>query len=515
MAGYSKSNRGNQVMNQKKVGVLLSYGQIIITVLANLLYTPIMLRFLGQSEYGVYSLSNSVIGYFALLYTGMSSTYLRYYSVYNENNDRQAIGKLNGLFLLLFSLIGSVSLIAGLLVAGNLEYILGSGLTEYEFSLAKVLFIIMSFNMALLMPKTVFAAIVIAQEQFIFIKALGICTALFGPLLSILLLYFGFGSIGMSIVALTLTLTDLLVNIWYCRAKLKLPFIFSQLPYKLLPGMAAFSVFIMIQGIMDQFNWHLGKILLSYVADSAAIAVYTIGLQIDLLFSSMAAAFFGVVVPQIYRLVHDGKTDEITYIWIKVGRYQFYVLFFIWAAFLIFGRNFVQLWAGADYDDAYWVAIILITPIVIHLCQVLGMEILRAYNKHAQWVMIHLLFSAAGFIISIPFAMKYGAIGVAVGTGINTFIVTNIYDNWYYYKAGKLDVFKFFKNFAGFLPAAAVTMLTGGFMAYVFNADSWWNFSALIFGFNIIYLLIMYVLAMNNEEKIILKNALRKISCRF
>lgn len=502
-------------MNQKKVGVLLSYGNIIITILANLIYTPIMLRILGQNEYGVYSLSNSIIGYFSLLYMGMSSTYLRYYSVYNKNNDRQAIAKLNGLFLVLFSVIGGISLLMGLMASGNLEYILGNGLTKQEFSLAKILFVIMSLNMALLMPKTVFASLVIAQERFIFIKSLGILTALLGPLLSLVLLYHGFGSIGMSLAVLSLTLLDLLINIWYCKAKLKLPFSFTQLPYKLLPGMAAFSVFIMIQGIMDQFNWHLGKILLSYVADSAAIAVYTVGLQIDLLFSSMASAFFGVVVPQIYRLVQEGRTDDVTHLWIKVGRYQFYVLFFIWVAFLFFGRAFMRLWAGAGYDDAYWVAITLITPIVIHLCQVLGMEILRAYNKHAQWVMVHLAFAVAGFILSIPFAMKYGAIGVAIGTAINSFIVTNIYDNWYYYKAGRLDVFKFFRNFAGFLPAALVTILVGGFMSYAFHVDSWRVFFLLILVFMVLYSMIMYSIAMNKEEKQILKNGIYRIRSRF
>ena len=36
-------------MNQKKAGVLLSYGQIAVMMLSNLLYTPIMLRMLGQN----------------------------------------------------------------------------------------------------------------------------------------------------------------------------------------------------------------------------------------------------------------------------------------------------------------------------------------------------------------------------------------------------------------------------------------------------------------------------------
>ena len=83
-------------MSQKKIGVLLSYVQIAVTILVNLLYTPVMLRLLGQSEYGVYSLSNSVIGYFALLYMGMTSRYMRYYSRYEKQGDHQAVAKLNG-----------------------------------------------------------------------------------------------------------------------------------------------------------------------------------------------------------------------------------------------------------------------------------------------------------------------------------------------------------------------------------------------------------------------------------
>ena len=106
-------------MNQKKLGAILSYIQIIVTILVNLLYTPIMLRLLGQSEYGIYSLSSSVIGYLALLYAGMTSTYLRYYSQYKKKDDKSSVARLNGLFLLLFSVLGGCALIVGIILAYN------------------------------------------------------------------------------------------------------------------------------------------------------------------------------------------------------------------------------------------------------------------------------------------------------------------------------------------------------------------------------------------------------------
>ena len=499
-------------MNQKKAGVLLSYGQIAVMMLSNLLYTPIMLRMLGQNEYGVYSLSSSVIGYFALLYAGMSSTYLRYYSSYRAKGDEAGIAKLNGLFLILFSGMGLLALLFGLVMSFDLKTILGSGLTEAELSLAHILFVIMSVNMALLMPKTVFAALVISQERFIFIKSLGTVTAILSPVFNLILLYQGYGSVGMSIVVLALTMADLLVNIWYCHFKLSCRFDFRKLPFYLLPGMLSFSVFLVLQGIMDQLNWHLGKILLSYVADSVAIAVYSVGLQIDLLFYGMANAVYGVVVPQIYRLVQEQKLEELTQLWIKVGRYQFFVLFFIWTAFMTFGQSFIQLWAGHGYDDAYWIAVILMTPIVIHLCQVMGMEVLRAYNKHAQWVLVHLLFAVFGFVLCIPLAKLYGAIGVAIGTCISSFLVANIYDNWYYYKAGNLDVFRFFRNFSGFLPAVLAVLLSVNILSYLFPVSSWFDFTAVMMCFTLLYCVIMYTLGMNSSERMQVKKIMRRCS---
>ena len=50
-------------INQRKAGVMLSYTSEAVKILSSLLYTPIMLRLLGQSEYGLYSLVHSVVAY--------------------------------------------------------------------------------------------------------------------------------------------------------------------------------------------------------------------------------------------------------------------------------------------------------------------------------------------------------------------------------------------------------------------------------------------------------------------
>ena len=87
--------------SQRKIGVLLSYTSQVIQILSGLIYTPIMLRLLGQSEYGLYQLVYSVVSYLGLLSLGFGSSYIRFYSRYKVNNDDKGIAKLNGMFMIM------------------------------------------------------------------------------------------------------------------------------------------------------------------------------------------------------------------------------------------------------------------------------------------------------------------------------------------------------------------------------------------------------------------------------
>ena len=53
-----------QNTKQIKIGAILSYFSIILNVGAGLLYTPWMVKMIGQSQYGLYTLANSLISLF-------------------------------------------------------------------------------------------------------------------------------------------------------------------------------------------------------------------------------------------------------------------------------------------------------------------------------------------------------------------------------------------------------------------------------------------------------------------
>jgi O-antigen/teichoic acid export membrane protein len=123
-------------MNQSrqiKIGAVLSYLQMGLGVLVNLIYIPLMIRILGKAEYGLYSVVSSTVSMLSILNLGFSSSFIRYYSKYKKDDDRLGIAKVNGLFLLIFSVIGLVALACGLFLTSNLHMVFKDGLTKAEY----------------------------------------------------------------------------------------------------------------------------------------------------------------------------------------------------------------------------------------------------------------------------------------------------------------------------------------------------------------------------------------------
>ncbi len=90
----------NNNTSQLKWGSVLSYGQMGLSVLVTLIYTPLLIKFLGQSEYGLYNTVVSTMSMLSVLSLGFNSGYIKYYTQYKKANDEKSIYRLNGLMLL-------------------------------------------------------------------------------------------------------------------------------------------------------------------------------------------------------------------------------------------------------------------------------------------------------------------------------------------------------------------------------------------------------------------------------
>ena len=94
--------------NQLKAGAILSYLSLGVGNVISILYTPIMLRLLGQSEYGLYNLSNSIIGYLGVLDFGIGNAVIRYTAKYKALEDKDGESNLYGMFIVIYSILAVI-----------------------------------------------------------------------------------------------------------------------------------------------------------------------------------------------------------------------------------------------------------------------------------------------------------------------------------------------------------------------------------------------------------------------
>ncbi|MGH2079309.1 lipopolysaccharide biosynthesis protein [Aerococcus urinaeequi] len=494
-------------VNQIKSGVILSYVSRIIQIIVGILYTPIMIRLLGQSEYGLYNIAASVISYLGVLNLGFGSAYMRFYSRYREKESEKKLANLNGMFLEIFIGLGIIVVLAGLFLTFNIDIIFGPSLNIDEINTARVLLLILVVNLAFTFISIIFTTYIQANEQFIIQNLLLILNQLASPLITLPMLLLGFGSVG---VVLGTTFTNIFVNILsiiYAIKKLEMKFAFDNFEWDLFKEMMHFSFFIFINMIVDQINNNVDKTILGRYQGTTTVAIYSVGTNLNTYYTQLSTSISSVFTPRIHRMESSGANNsEISELFIKVGRIQFILLSLVCSGFLFFGKAFIYFWAGSGYVESFYVAALLMITITIPLIQNLGIEIQRAKNKHQFRSWLYIFMAIGNIIISVPLSQKYGAIGATIGTSLSYLLGNGIIMNWYNNNKIGLDILQFWKEILKFIPSFIVPSIYGIFTNKLINLNIFTNFIICGFLYIIIFGISIWLFGFNDYEKRLFKS---------
>ena len=504
-------------VNQLKAGTILSYLQTGLSVLLGLLYTPVMIRLLGKNEYGLYNTVVSTISMLSILSLGFNSGYIKFYSTYRKNGDWESINRLNGLFLLIFAVIGLIALLCGLYLMRHLDLVFIDGLTTEEYGTARTLMLLLTLNLAVSFPMSVFQNIISAHERFVFLKILVILRTVMGPLLTLPLLLMGYRSVAMVLVTVAVSFAVDICYYIYVVYKLKEKFWFSHFEKGLIKSLFGFTAFVAINMVIDQINWNIDKVLLGRFRGTAMVAVYAVGYNLYNYYMTISLGVSGVFTPRIHRICNDfghdqaALTSQLTELFIKIGRIQFLVLGLIATGVIFFGRSFIYFWVGTGYEESYPVALLLILPASIALIQNAGIEIQRAENKHRFRSIVYAGMALINLGLSIWLCQRYGAVGSAFGTAVSLILANGLIMNIYYHRHCNIDILKFWKNILRMCLGLLIPCVLG-FAASRFLVFE--NFFYLVLGvllYTAVYCVSVWMLSMNTYEKDLLRKLFRRI----
>jgi O-antigen/teichoic acid export membrane protein len=457
----------------------------------------------------------SLIAYMAVMDFGLANTITRYYSKYLALNDEKNKSNVLAISSIIYGIITGIVLIAGTFIYFQLDAIFGKSLTLNELIKAKEIYIIMMINIAVTIPSHIFTAVISSHEKFIFIRLLSITQTMLQPFVVIAVMYYKADVIGLVIVQTVFNIVTILIKVYYSIYKIKVKIKLHCFDKLLVKEMTVFSFFIFLNMIIDQIYWKTDQLILGIIAGTSAVAVYSIASQLDTYYRNFSSTINGVFLPRIVAI--SSKTEDMTEInmmFNKVGRIQYAILSMILTGFILYGKSFIVFWAGKDFEQAYYMSLIVMIPLLIPLIENMGIVILQAKNKHAFRSKVYLVIAILNVALSIPLAKMYGGIGCAIGTSLALVIGNVFIINIYYHKVIGIDIKAFIKEILSMTLPVAIVM---GFGALINHYISTTNITLLfikIISYICIFSLLMWFMGLNDYEKNIFGSIFKKIKKR-
>lgn len=505
-------------VNQLKAGVVLNYVVIFLNTIVGLLYTPYMLRMMGQSEYGLYSLVASVIAYLTVLDLGFGNAIVRYTAKFRAEKKTEEQYEMFGMFFLLYLVIGIIAFGIGLGLYFNVDTLFGNTMTAVELDRARIMMLLLVANLAFTFPMSIWGSIIQAYEDFVFQKSLNIFRIILNTAVMICLLHFGYKAVAMVVVQTIFNVLTLVVNFIYCRRKLNIHiyFRFKHFHWGFLKEVAIYSFWIFLNAIMDRVYWSTGQFVLGAMVGTAAVAVFAIAIQLEGMYMQFSTAISSVFLPKVTAMVATNRSrKEISDLFIRTGRIQYIVLAYILSGFIIFGRQFIELWAGAGYSDAYIISLLFFIPLTVPLIQNLGITILQARNEMKFRSVLYIIIALVSLAMQIVLTRFFGGIGCAMGVSGALVVGQILIMNVYYRRRQDLDIKTFWKEISkmSIIPIILIfsSMLV---IRHFFALDSWGKLILGIAAFSLVYIPLFFRFSMTDDERNLFISMFHKIFAR-
>lgn len=503
--------------SRRRVGVVVSYACTVSNVLVQLIYVPILLSTIGQDEYGLYQLIGSVVSYVVSINGILAAGVGRYYCMYKAKSDKVHMENTLAIAKRMYWALSVLTMLVVAVSAMAFHAVYQRSFTSAQLQECVLMLLVLGVNCIVTMNNTINISVITGNERFLFLKGSQTVTLIMQPVIVVLLTQLYPSALSVCCVVLAMNMLCAFVQRLYVSNILRERSTYHGWDKHLAKGLLCFSAVIVLVTIADQIFWSTDQLIIGYMYGAAPVAVYAVGARIFMSYMPFGTTIASVFLPKVSELYHrDCDVDAMSELFIKVGRLSLMVCLAVLGGFAVLGPDFITLWAGPTYFQAYLVAIIVMVPFTVDIIQNLGLTILQVMDKYQFRGVMYLIVALLNIVFTIIMLTKVGLIGAAISTGVAMFIGNGLIMNWYYKAKVGLDITGFWKSMAGiFFPVVAlVAVFAVAYWLLPVPHGSWLSVVLGGIAFMIMYVALLRGLVMNDYEKSLLSGAWGKVRKR-
>ena len=447
---------------------MLSYLNTAINMVSGMILSSVLIRALGDTQYGIYQTVASFANYLILLEFGMGSIMIRNISVcrshvLDENELNRNASTIWGITVLLSAAIVMVSLVFYFLI----PTIYARSMDSKQIQSAQKMFAVITGYLVCFFLVQTLNSLILAFENYTYKSVQSIARTIAKLALLLVLVHVWRNPILIALVDLVLSAVCLLISYLYCGRKIKVKLRLCLWDGRIAKTVAPLALAIFLQSVTNQVNNNADKFLIGILLTPEKVTLYSVPLYIYSIFSTLTSIPVSLYAPTVVQKVEQGIGGQelVTHI-SQPCRLTALTGGLVLFGFVAVGRQFVVLLYGETYLLAWPIAIILMLPVYINSVGGVLINVLDALNKRIVASVAVAISTVLNIVLTIFWLKIWGVVGAAVATALCTTAGQVLFLNWYYDSRLKIPMLCLFKNaFRGVLMPFAIGCVAAFFAA--------------------------------------------------
>lgn len=489
----SKKLITNSMANVAILGIKFGVGFIM---------TPIIVKSLGNYDYGIWEIAVSVIGYMGLLQLGIPPAIVRYVARYKALGDRENLNRLFSTAFVILLAIGSACFLVLLIWALVAPQILSSRAADsqrYAFFL-----VIIAVQVMTIFCGYLFQSIHEGYQRYFFTNAITAVNTLVGAAVLYYLFKQGYGLIALALgntIGLIVKFT--IYRLWLYPSRFgAFRFAFSYVDFKLLKELLSFGIKSFVLGIAGRVSHNTDTIVIGAVLGPAVVVFYAIPSNLLQQAKSVIASITLGFMPHFSELIARDENGRSKSDFLIYSRYVAALAVCLFLAIFFLGPPFIGRWIGVEYSlKGKTILYLLGAASLLQLLNPFHGRILTSMGHHGALAKVRLIEAVLNIGLSLILVRYWGKEGVALGTLVPALLAEPVV---LYLVGVRADFSPWHYVRKVLVPLLAPTVATASLYAFIGLLITLNSYGSIIFTGTIAslwFLFLFFLLAVRSEER--------------
>jgi O-antigen/teichoic acid export membrane protein len=411
-------------MNRRRylTNVFSNWVQIAWVMAWGIVMVPIYLSHLGKTDYGIWLLINSMVGYYGLLDFGVHNAVVRHVARFLGLDDPESLNEVFNTAFVVQTVMGLAAMIACLLVALVLPHVHGFAAAEHP--QAGTLLLLVGLSSALAFPGSVFRGTLVAAERFDLSNLTRIALSLMINVGQIVVLQQGGGLVAMAWVLLGATVLEKPVSIMLAlHAVPHLRISLRRFRWQRVGEVFSYGWHASLTAAGERLRFFTDSVVIGAFLPAQAIADFRVGSRPLHFLTHFVRGISRVLTPAFSRTEAAEQGRRMPRLLVLGTRATALLAVLGCLVLAVAGGRLIRLWLGEGFDESVTILLVLLPAYLLETALAPTGSVLlgtRQFKVMSRWAIIE---GVGNLAMSLALIRPLGLIGVALGTAIPMVVV--------------------------------------------------------------------------------------------